>query len=243
MVMKIITLNTWGTSGPYEKRWSLLLNELNKLKPDILCLQEVFNVSLMEKIRNEFGLIFTHSPESGLAIASRFPIRSCRAFIYKARSPIEDYNRGALLNILEIDSEPLLIATTHLSWKPEDTKTRYVQVNELLHLIQNEKLPTILSGDFNDVPESKPLEKIVNSGFADIFKLNRPTEIGMTWDNQNPFMKEHSVTLPDRRIDFLFADQSFLKKWPVRNCEVIFNRSNSENIYTSDHYGVLAEFN
>ena len=55
--MRIVTLNTWGTEGPYQRRWSVLLEELTRLNPEVICLQEAFEPELVEQIQKILGFL------------------------------------------------------------------------------------------------------------------------------------------------------------------------------------------
>jgi len=240
--MKIGTLNSWGTSGPYLDRWNYFLEELDRLSPDILFLQEVFDPLLVERVARATNL--THqvvAPETGLAIATRFPVLLHDTPIFQTISAREDYKRGMALATLEINSWRITAANTHLSWKPEDDTTRMKQANELIERLRVVENPILLAGDFNDVPDSATLKLVQASGYHDLFATCHSKEPGYTWDNRNPFVESHHVELPDRRIDFLFLDQKWWEQTKVIRCNVHFNQPNAAGIYPSDHYGVFAE--
>lgn len=240
--MKILSLNTWGTEGPYEERWHCFLEELGTIQPDIACLQEVFEPTLIKKIEKIFRFGSAAAYSGGLVTLSHIPIVEEEVLNYNIPSPFEPYNREALLVTLKVGGESLLVANTHLAWKPEDTETRLKQVEKLLAGVAVKKRPALLAGDFNDTPESEPVRNIKACGFSDLFHRIHPDQTGFTWDNRNPFMKEHSITLPDRRIDFLFASKSFCARYHVSQCHVVFSQPNPNGTYPSDHYGLLVEF-
>ena len=240
-MMKIVTLNTWGMSGPYETRWDYLLEELQRIQPDVICFQEVFEPTLVRKIEECFQFSGVASHEAGLVILTRFSISSHQDLKYQTKSPLEEYERHALSASLTTQSGPLLVVNTHLAWKPEDEKTRLNQVKELIAAVEKKESHALLAGDFNDTPESKPVKTIKAAGFIDLFESLHPDERGLTWDNKNPFMKEHAIKLPDRRIDFLFAHKKLLANTSPLKCEVVFNLPDKNGIYPSDHYGVVVD--
>ena len=240
--MKIITLNTWGNSGPYEERWSFFLEELVTDKPDILCLQEVFSSALVEKVKKAFPYFNILSAyEAGLVIMTRFPVVESQIVKYKTISQNERENRQAILAKLEIDGKQITIANTHLSWRPEDETIRYKQVKELLQALVNKADTSLLAGDFNDVRGSTAIEEIERAGYLNLCQLCHPDSKNVTWDNQNPFIQTHSVKFPDRQIDFLFLHQKLITPNTIKSCNVILNHPNPNGIYPSDHYGILAE--
>ena len=240
--MKIITLNTWGTYGPYQKRWDFFLKELETIDPDLLCLQEVVEPTLPEKIKKIFPLLYSiESYEAGLAILSRFPILLEEILKYKSVSLTEREDRRAIIARLKTGNNEMILANTHLSWKSEDEPTRLAQVKELIGVIKKRGQPALLAGDFNDVPQSSPIQEVKRAGYFDLLELLHPGEQKITWDNHNPFIQTHSVKFPDRQIDFLFLHQELLAQHPPQISEIVFNRPNTEGIFPSDHYGIFAE--
>ena len=240
--MKLITLNTWGKCGPYQERWNFLLKELARLKPDLLCLQEVVDDGLTQKLQKLLGLTHTVSAyKAGLLVMSRFPILEQRVLIYQDHSPFETKDeRRVILAKIKIQNQELMITNTHLTWRVEDRLIRDEQVRELLEAVEEAELPSIICGDLNDVPDSLALKQIQTAGYENLIQNYHPKPI--TWDNQNLFIQTHKVKFPNRQIDYILMHQTTSKILKPKSCEVVFNRPNEKLIYPSDHYGLLAEF-
>lgn len=236
--MKILTCNLWSDRGPAERQ-PVLRKQLQALDADLLCLQEATNPALLTNLSYP---VCIHAPKLALAILSRFPLRSHQEVIYKTESPLESYRRGLQLAELVVESASFWVVTTHLSWKPEDNVSRMGQVEELIDLTRSLSGPILLSGDFNAPPTDPPIQRIREAGFADLFAALHPSDPGITWDNQNPFIQSHSVQFPDRRIDYLFFKNDSRTAWTPTGCEVVLNLPSPEGIYPSDHCGVLATF-
>jgi len=100
----------------------------------------------------------------------------------------------------------------------------------------------LITGDLNASANQASIQKILAAGFEDLFSRLRPTEPGLTWDNQNPFIQSHSTQFPDRRIDYLLLRQRDRKPLRPIQCEVACNVPTPEGIFPSDHYGVLGTF-
>ena len=181
--------------------------------------------------------------ESGLAIFSRFLFFANEVVSYQSTSKTEIETRKALIAgiALPLGQGNITVANTHLSWKTEDEPVRLGQVQELLKMVSQKHGAFLLAGDFNDIPQSEPIKEIKNAGYFDLLELLHPGDPNITWDNQNPFIQTHSVKFPDRRIDFLLANQPMLEAHPPQICDVVFTRPNAKGIYPSDHYGVFAE--
>ncbi|MBI3317630.1 MAG: endonuclease/exonuclease/phosphatase family protein [Candidatus Omnitrophica bacterium] len=233
--MKWLTFNTWGTRGP-EHRRKVLLKALRALEAEILCLQEVTDPSLLDELSYPTR---HHAPESGLAVLSRFPSSAHRLLTYRAASPLELHGRQALLVELKVESAPLWVVNTHLSWRKEEEAVRTAQAEELLREIRSLEGIVLLGGDFNAEAQRPSVLKILEGGFSDLFARLNPGNPGITWDNGNPFIQSHLVRFPDRRIDYLFiSEESFRRISPVR-CEVALRGADPDGTHPSDHYGVL----
>jgi endonuclease/exonuclease/phosphatase family metal-dependent hydrolase len=240
--MKIATLNTWATFGPHEKRWNCFLNQLTHACPQLLFLQEATDAQLLERIKASTPLQHAiHVPKTGLAILSISPFLSNQSSTYAVASKFESYARGFIAVTLAIGKHVIAAANTHLSWRAEDAETRAHQVTELLEAVERDKVPALLAGDFNDTSESVCIGRVLEKRYRDLYRMIHPSTPGITWDNHNPFIQGHSSKFPDRRIDFLFADQRITKQWRLTSCDLAFNQLDQSGIYPSDHYGVIAE--
>jgi endonuclease/exonuclease/phosphatase family metal-dependent hydrolase len=242
--MKIITLNTWGTNGPHEKRFPLIESGIREENPDLVCLQEVFGAPLKDRLKKACGFGYSHeSHPAGLVILSRFPIHEIKIYPYRTISPNEMNDRRIIFAQIELKGNLIWIGNTHLSWKPEDEAVRLSQMKELLEQVKALGTPqVILTGDFNCPPESNPILAAKMSGFLEIFGELNPEEDGFTWDNKrNPYLKTHSVELPDRRIDLVLMRKELLTIATPKTCELVFTEPDAEGNFPSDHFGLSAE--
>jgi endonuclease/exonuclease/phosphatase family metal-dependent hydrolase len=135
MRFSVLTLNLWNGNEPLAARSSALAAGLKILRPDIVCLQEV--------ARGQSALVaeacdLTHGIDNGtLSILSRTPIaRSHSAALPEAP---RDEPRQVLLAATSIEGRPLLVANTHLAWRPEMTAERKAQVEALLAAIDRDR--------------------------------------------------------------------------------------------------------
>ena len=88
----------------------------------------------------------------------------------------------------------------------------------------------LLVGDFNTTPSSPAINAIIKAGFVDLWALLNPTLPGYT----------HPSNAPSSRIDYMFALPSLSKF--ATSIQLIGTKPNSQNIYPSDHFGLLATF-
>lgn len=129
---------------------------------------------------------------AALSVLSRLPIERSSSV---ALTIVQDELRQALLADMNIDGRRVLVANTHLCWRPQWTAARKTQVDVLLPAIERHgaRDATLLCGDFNDDPDSAPLRAVIDSpcGFSR----------HLTWSPQNPYVDRASPR--DQRIDYV----------------------------------------
>ena len=96
---------------------------------------------------------------------------------------------------------------------------RKEQVEIIRELLSNDPYPYILTGDFNDVPNSYAYTTIKGNDLQDVF-LKKGFGVGRTFNNISPTL----------RIDYILATKDF----SIRQ----FNRV-AKNL--SDHYMLVAD--
>jgi endonuclease/exonuclease/phosphatase family metal-dependent hydrolase len=176
-------LNLWNVNEPLAARMSAFAAGLQTLRPDIVCLQEVAHDPHTRKRQSALAAAscgLAHAVDNdALSIVSRFPV-------VRSQSPPlpeapRDEPRQVLLAEVLIEGRPLLIANTHLAWRPEMIVERKAQVQALLVAIERQGAAhdtKILCGNFNDDPDSPELRAVLESGlgFHDVYTLCHPDD-------------------------------------------------------------------
>src|SRR3989338_8004308 len=239
--MKVLTLNTWQERGPWQLRWNVILEGLAEHRPEVVVFQEVFNYEWAQEVKRKAGydyLVF-HPEPSGLMILSRYPINHSDCLTLKTQSPTEDYLRYALFAELNIGHKQSLgFFNTHLSWKLDEGNLRQEQVVELVDFIENKAghLDVIVTGDFNAVPQSVEVQKMILEGrMTDLYGLLHPDDEGLTWNNDNPYTRNSNHPMPDRRIDYIFFRRPKGILPEPKSISLLFDRPNHSGIWASDH--------
>src|SRR5512143_377774 len=134
MGFSALTLNVWNVSEPPAARFGALETGLKRLRPDIICLQEVYRDP--SSGRSQAALIaemcsLAHTVElNGLAILSANPaVRSNSVALPEFPG---DFPREILLAEIIVDGRPLLVGNTHLAYPPELVQERKQQAAALL---------------------------------------------------------------------------------------------------------------
>lgn len=264
-MLKVLTLNIWNRTGPWERRRELIRAQIDRIAPDVIGLQEVLRGDTVDQLADlapaGFHTDFACAQpfwedgrlEFGNAVCSRWPIVARE----ETRLPDngDDEHRVALSVTIDAPFGALSVTSTHLNWKLHHGFVRERQVAALADAVVRRRprggFPPVVVGDFNAEPDSSEIRFMTGLHpidgrsvlFYDAWRVAGDGGPGATWSNRNPFAR---IALePDRRIDYVFAG------YPVRtgadhglghieSCRVVCDEE-VDGVCPSDHYGVLAE--
>lgn len=203
--IRVMTFNIHhgeGIDGKVDTERSAQL--IREQRADVVALQEVDRgvertgrrdlieeLSMLTHLSYAFGKnIDYQGGDYGNAVLSRFPIIEQGNFHYKMLRPGEQ--RGLLRAVLNVGGKKLLLLNTHIDYRQDDAE-RLSNVDEIHQMLSGyRRLPVILCGDFNDVPDSRTHTK-VKSDFTDSWEAVGKGD-GFTF----------SSTKPVKRIDYVF---------------------------------------
>jgi len=255
MRVRLITINLKGMGlGWFEGRFSSLLQGLYPYEPDVICFQEstvreetpVYNQARV--VGESLGLKYcafipygnpaemVTRDQGGIAMVSRWPISDMRSRRIPPGHLGAADERVALFSVLKTDEGELGVINTHLSWRPDESEVRLVQMGIILNEISkypwgiDEKF--VFLGDLNATSD-EPAIQVACERLLDVFHTVNPQDPGYTWSVDNPFTQGYH--LADRRIDYIFCP----RKATIHQCKVILNQA--APIFPSDHFGVFAE--
>lgn len=258
--IKVLTLNLWDVGETLDYRNGVLASGLERLQPDIVCLQEVSRLPATRQVRSELFAApcgFAHHLFSGLgenevrkanlprnmeglSILGRFPaLRQERAALpYFAG----DIPRQIFLAELSIGQKRIVVATTHLAFPPTFAREREIQMRKALEAIdqftaQADIDAIVFTGDFNDEPGSPAVRAVLGSrhGFRDAYSACCPASSGATFSSINPYVGAGFE--PGQRIDYILATR---RLEPVE-CKLVFDGTAGLD-FVSDHFGLLCGF-
>jgi endonuclease/exonuclease/phosphatase family metal-dependent hydrolase len=258
--LRVITWNLWGRGGPWNERLAGITSTLVAAQPDVVALQEVWaeeggrsQADLLAAALG-FGRIWARryaidGVAVGNAILSRWPITESEVRSLPARPPELEELRNVIRAAVDGPRGRLVVYTTHLNWRFDQSVVRQEQVRFVARFIAESRedgCPPILTGDFNAVPDSDEIRMLTGRMalavpglvFHDAWEAAGDGGAGFTWTNANPWARQDLE--PDRRIDYVFTG------WPkkggaghVTSCRLI--GAAIDGNFPSDHYGVLAE--
>jgi len=249
--MRIATYNIWNSQDGMPYRTKHLVEEINKIYADIICLQEVSNNTLAKEISQLAGYKFLYfenysDEDEGLAILSKMPFLKSVSLFGRA---------NALIVLLEVYEKRLCVANIHLPWN--STINREKQIIEVTSYLEAEQLDyAILAGDFN-CTESSDVNRFL-LGECSLYGM----ESTYNWYDLAYSYAERMMTKPDctlnftknprftnntiennSRVDRIMLRNTYPMEFPkLMNCHIWGQKIYDDTrLAASDHYGVLAE--
>jgi endonuclease/exonuclease/phosphatase family metal-dependent hydrolase len=257
--MRVVTWNVWGCFGPWQDRAPRLMEPLDKLRPDIVCLQETWathDTGQADDLAAQLGLqaVFSRSrmPEPtpapdavvlGLAILGRWPVLEYRRERLPdgtdGRLPAKDPS-VALVVTFDHPAGPLHVVTACPDWDADRSLARLSQTQALAALLTdpalNGTLPVILAADLNSRPGTPEFQALAGV-LVDTWAAARPGQPGYTFTTNNSFVGSHEW-LADGRIDHILA-RSGTPGHPLTVRAAALAGTNEPA--PSDHYAVVAD--
>jgi endonuclease/exonuclease/phosphatase family metal-dependent hydrolase len=245
MRFRAVTLNLEQDHKRWEARCPLIIEELTRLKADVIALNEVsvplqsarfLQQAVSRRLAKRYNLV-QQTRVNGLAqiegeaLLTHFEVIETGNLDYRTRDMVAQVAR-ILLGETSLD-----VYVTHLYMSRGDDSLRLFQVQDLLAWIETRRdaAHSIVCGDFNADLE-KPSAALMATRF-------RPTQSGPT--AFTPLADEKgSVSHPywprmDRCIDYIWASS----RVGIVASGVCFNRPSPDDpsLWPSDHAGVWAD--
>jgi len=210
---------------------------------DIIALQEVENKEIVEQllsvasIKDKYNVIVGKSDDRGIApallISKKFKIKS-----YTINENNDNFKRPPVEAIVELmPNFNVKVVSVHLKSKRggiEADIQRQKEANELIKMNKSSKIPTIMMGDFNDLPTSNVIQIIKNNSFIDVRDLDKKSpEVNLPTHYSN-----HISTL-----DYIFLSKNFPGKVIDGSFNVIGRKENPLADKASDHRLIEVQIN
>lgn len=243
MSISILQWNIW-----YKEDIRNIANEIKRLNPDIVCLQELTVNHPDQEIKNTIEHIAStlgyehYAPliplrelegqELSLAngIFSRFPIGNKRRVWVnepKGDGGYDDEYREYVETTLDVNGKELVVGTVHMSYthRFEVTDLKKIETDKLVTEIGKVSSSFIFTGDFNATPDSYTIESIekvlVNAG---------PSYDEKTWTTKPFSYQGFEEDKLNWRLDYAFVND----KVEVASARVV-------DTEYSDHLPLLIE--
>lgn len=244
--LSVVTLNLWHDQGDWPKRLSLILAEMRRLRPDVICLQEVLQHRTLrnqaETVADSLGYQVTFASVDSVHREKRYGnaiLTHGRMLVAGGKNlePTNDYRTAAHARV-EFEGRTLDVYDTHLHHTPEGGAIRKTQIRDLLAYIDSTRGDgaVVLAGDFNAELES-PEMQVLTDEFVDAFRTAHPAAT-----------RAEAVTFNSRfgpdpgAIDHIFVSKTTRAHLRPRTCEILFRSVGPDSVWASDHFGVVAWF-
>lgn len=257
-LIKLLSFNCYGLpiSTDKRRRFKLLVNEIIKLNPDIVCLQEVyfksqflfFNKYLQETYPYHFysqGKLFI---DSTLVIFSKIPYLSAKFTAFKVqgcKNTMSIFDRlifkGYHQLSFQFANQSFQLINAYLMAnfynRPGELQSNQIQLKELLQYVKQKRINRyILTGDLNFEKNSKAYQ--VATQKYHLLDLSQEIDISK---NPNYFNRLAQIIMTPmiKKPDYIFSDHCQVKK-----CSIVFEKKikqGKKSFFLSDHYGILAE--
>ncbi len=245
-----------------ESRKQLILEELRRLAPDVVLLQEVPVFRNREEqigpwLAKGLGYDMAYGRangraflgfEEGEAVLSRYPIRDAQRHVLLPKPGLVE-NRIVLRAVIDTPLGMLEVYNTHFSHRVNRDPLRLKQAADLIRFLQNtyrfRELPAVIGGDINAFPDSQPTRLLIEGGLIDAAVQVDPAADGPTsWfrDITDP------ADSPRARIDYMFLyPEGAERSLTVSRCFRFLDRPFATPtgptgfLWASDHVGVFCE--
>lgn len=256
VTLKVMSINIRHNVDFWEERLELLADEIARLQPDIIGVQEVaigagqgkMLQKLVEERNGPDGIRYDVYQRlktgaygmsgEGVAIFSRFPIVK-RGFADLEMGRVVVFNRVSVADGLTVD-----VYNTHLHHQGGDEVTLPQMEKTLEFMKKNEAgNAVVLTGDMNSAPDSATIALLPPNGFVDTylaFSGGVETPEGMT--SPVPLRKTPAPLNTKSRIDYIFIRPAAGAGLEILDSLVCFKTPSPEGLYPSDHLGVMTTF-
>lgn len=249
--MKIATYNIWNSENGMPYRSKYIADEIQKIKADIICLQEVYNRELAEKIAVSVGYQYWYfdnypNSEEGLCILSNIPFEECDSWL-------NDSN--AIYGSFLYNGKKVSVINIHLPW--DSVVERERQIVSIVTALDKKQYDYVyMAGDFNcndsaDVQrylkgecllsnyESTPCWFDLALAYAELSNTNVEYTLNF---RENPRFKDNTIET-NARFDRILLRNTYPHDFPVLKKCSVFGKTIYEDIAlsASDHYGVMVE--
>ena len=239
----VMTWNVWGLPWPLSKdrgeRLSEVPSELERA--DIVGIQEAWSGAL-KWLDSPLVLPQEQPGDSGLALAGDLCGEASRALFhpFTVRTGSERFKRKGILETdVVVDGVRVRVYNTHLQHGSRSAPVRSAQIAQLLQLLQEHDLPSVVLGDFNfynaDALDQETEQVMAGVGLRDVAsELARPQA---TFRFDNRYAQRSGLEEGRERFDRVYVRDGAEARIEARDVDVLRYR----NQPLSDHQPVRAE--
>lgn len=255
--VKVMTVNLRHDSDQWQRRFPLIADEIVRLDPDLIGLQEVeiaddqankLNDLLAKRGHAKYHLytkrksgIAGFFAGEGIAVMSRWPI------VEKHHEDTGKMRVSIVARVKHPSGGFIDMANTHLDHKggAEGDATRDDQAKQTLELLDrnDDCFPTFLTGDMNATESSAALKRFKGAGFVDSYRQVHGAATPETGNTSPIALRDGAFTqTPKKRIDFVLGRSAGGRTVKALDSLVCFKNHDAKGFYPSDHLGVMTTY-
>jgi beta-glucosidase len=245
--VRVATLNLFNRMGQWGHRAPLVIDQLERLMPDVIGLQEVDmmldqGMWISRQINGRVGELphyrIKHAVNPGQR-ASFHGIATLARLEFDEHEVLDlmTFERVAQRMVFRPGGRPFVFINTHLHHPVEARQERVEQVERLFAWLDRDTrgLPTVIVGDFNayaDPPE--PAVTLLKQRYRSAFETANGREPEKTWTTPVNTYDDS----PDGTLDYIFVSDGV----KVVEAALAFDEPDryDPNMYPSDHLGLTA---
>jgi endonuclease/exonuclease/phosphatase family metal-dependent hydrolase len=242
--LTVVTLNLWHDQRDWPQRLNVIVAEMRRIRPDVLCLQEVLqNPNLRNQAQtlgDSLGCRVQFASVDGPERPKRYGnaiLTPHSILVGESRNlaPADDYRAVAHVRF-DWRGRAVDAYSTHLHHTPEGGSIRATQIRHLLAYVDSTRGdgPVVIAGDFNCELGSDEMN-LVTARYADAFHAVHPKA---SRADAATFNARFGVD--PGAIDHIFVERRGSSPLAPLACEVIFNSVGPDSVWASDHFGVVA---
>lgn len=239
----LATFNVWFGDLNWQRRQDALLDELERVSPDVVGLQEVqprFLRRLLEVdwVRRDYALSDVWDSTLGaygVLLLSRLPVRE-----FSLLDLPSQMGRRLLMADLELDGELLRVGSVHLESTAGQGLARGVQLEKIFPVL-DEADSAVLMGDLNFDPSSEYEQGFLLESYQDAWSALHPDLPGWTEDTERNLLRQDKKSV-EKQVRF---DRILLRSERWR--PVTMERLGLEpvghdlpRVFPSDHFGLTS---
>ncbi|CAF0761642.1 unnamed protein product [Didymodactylos carnosus] len=268
---RVVTYNIWFDQSHQPFRFQSLSVILNNSNSHVICLQEMTYPILQQLISQSWvqqrymisdvdASTFSNGKQ-GYGVVMLIQKDLCLRQLLIVEFPTR-MGRSLLFTQLKFGTETILVGTVHLeSLNSREARSQQLKICKSIfetYTADDQHTTCLLMGDFNfDANGSENVEHMtLLSNWLDVWPtVKGPNNLGWTFDTStNTMLKNHPKTTS--RLDRIMIASSVRKPAQIEiignkcveqmqlETATMNNRTTSlSNIFPSDHYGLMADFN
>lgn len=269
--MRVLTLNCWNISPPYDARIALIREGIERLAPDVIGMQEIIvrrdgfdmGADVLSGLgyQTVFGAAFRwseaggplpHDDEGdafGNLVASRWPIE--RSAVHALPGVETGERRSVVAALVAAPFGRLAFLTTHFNWRLHHGYVRERQAIALAALVREwasaAEVPPVVTGDLNAEPDSTEIRYLC--GLQSL--AGTSTYLQDAWRLAGDGGPGHTwdnanpfaaVSFePSRRIDYVLVGPPDAAGRGVIESARLALHEARDGVHPSDHFGVVVD--